>query len=170
MEKGMAILITGDGKGKTTSSLGQAFRALGHGWKVCFLQFIKGDWPTGEAQLAKKFEDRLLFKSLGLGFTWEGERQEHIRAGREAFQFAAGRVMSDEYDLVVLDELTFLVRYEMITEQEAVDLIKKRPPRLNLVITGRGATRALIDACDIASEITQLKYPEDMPARKGIEF
>ena len=170
METGVAILLTGNGKGKTTSALGQAFRALGHGWKVCFLQFIKGDWPTGEARSAGTFGDRLFFKSLGLGFTWEGESEEHIKAGREAFEFAAGQVMSDEYNLVILDELTFLVRYRMIEEQEAVDLIKKRPPRLNLLITGRSATQALIDACDIVSEITPVKYPEDAPARMGIEY
>ena len=170
MEKGVAILVTGGGKGKTVSALGQTFRALGHGWKVCFLQFIKGDWPTGEAQLAGKFADQLFFKSLGLGFTWEGKPEEHLRVNREAFKFAAEQVMSDNYDLVVLDELTYLVRYEVITEQEVVDLIKNRPPRLNLLITGRHATQAVIDACDIVSEITPIKFPQDKPARKGIEF
>ena len=170
MHKGIVILLTGKGKGKTTSALGQAFRALGHGWKVCFLQFIKGEWPTGEAQLAKQFGDRLFFKSLGIGFTWKGDKKEHVRAGREAFRFAVEQVMSDEYDLLVLDELTYLVQYQIISAQEVVEMIKKRPLRLNLLITGREATQALIDECDIVSGIEPLKYPKDSPATKGIEY
>ncbi|MBN2290474.1 MAG: cob(I)yrinic acid a,c-diamide adenosyltransferase [Candidatus Glassbacteria bacterium] len=170
MKKGIAILATGHGKGKTTSALGQTFRALGHGWKVCFLQFVKGEWPTGEARSADKFADQLFFKSLGLGFTWKGEREEHLRAGREAFSFAAEKVVSDEFELVVLDELTWLVRYQMVTDLEVVELIEKRPRRLNLMITGRYATQAVIDACDIVSEIVPLKYPGDAPAARGIEY
>lgn len=170
MENGIAILITGNGKGKTTSALGQTFRALGHGWKVCFLQFIKGEWPTGERRLAEEFADRLLFKSLGKGFTWEGELSEHVAAAREAWNFAVEQVMSDNWDLVVLDELTYLVRYDMIAEREVMELIKERPARLNLLLTGRGATQAVIDVCDIVSEVVPVKFPQDTPARKGIEY
>jgi cob(I)alamin adenosyltransferase len=170
MQKGIVILLTGKGKGKTTSALGQAFRALGHGWRVCFLQFLKGEWATGEAESAGKFGDRLFFKSLGLGFTWKGEREEHVQAAREAFRFAAEKVMSDDYDLLVLDELTYLVHYQIVSEQEVTELIKKRPPRLNLLITGRNATQALIDECDIVSRIEPLKYPKDAQASKGIEY
>jgi len=169
-DRGVVILITGDGKGKTTSALGQTFRALGYGWKVCFLQFIKGDWPTGEKKLAEKFADQLFFRSLGKGFTWEGELAEHVKAGREAFRFAREKVNSDEYDLVVLDELTYLVRYEMISEQDVIELIRNRPGRLNLMITGRNATRAVMDECDIVSEVRPIKFPQDTPARKGIEY
>ncbi len=168
--KGVVILITGNGKGKTTSALGQAFRALGQGWKVCFLQFIKGEWPTGEKKLAKKFTDQLLFRSLGKGFTWEEQPAEHIKAGREAFQFACQEIISGKYDLVILDELTYLIRYEIITEQEVLKLIARRPPGLHLVITGRNATKGLIEACDIVSEIKAVKFPQDTPARKGIEY
>jgi len=169
-EKGVAILITGNGKGKTTSALGQAFRALGHGWNVCFLQFVKGRWPTGEKKLAQKFAGRLLFKSLGKGFTWEGKKEEHIQAGREAFELARREIMSDKYDLVVLDELTCLIRYEIITEQEVLELIARRPARLHLVITGRNATGGLIEACEIVSEIESVKFPKNTPARQGIEY
>ncbi|MFH1069838.1 MAG: cob(I)yrinic acid a,c-diamide adenosyltransferase [Candidatus Glassbacteria bacterium] len=169
-DRGVVILITGDGKGKTTSALGQTFRALGYGWKVCFLQFIKGDWPTGEKKLAEKFADQLFFRSLGKGFTWEGELAEHVKAGREAFRFAREKVNSDEYDLVVLDELTYLVRYEMISEQDVIELIRGRPKRLNLMITGRNATPAVMDECDIVSEVRPIKFPPDTPARKGIEY
>ena len=169
-DRGVVLLITGDGKGKTTSALGQTFRALGYGWKVCFLQFIKVEWPTGEKTLARKFEGQLFFRSLGKGFTWEGELAEHIKAGREAFEFARGKINSDEYDLVVLDELTYLVRYEMITEQDVIDLIRNRPQRLNLMITGRNATQRVMDECDIVSEVRPIKFPQDTPARKGIEY
>ena len=169
-EKGTVILLTGDGKGKTTSGLGQTFRALGYGWKVCFLQFIKGEWPTGEKALAKKFEGQLLFKSLGKGFTWEGELSEHIQAAREAFAYAKEEINSGKWNLVVLDELTYLVRYEMVTEQEVIDLIQGRPPALHLMITGRGATQGVIDQCDIVSEVLPIKHPEDRDAVKGIEY
>lgn len=169
-KKGVAILITGSGKGKTTSALGQAFRALGHGWKVCFLQFVKGRWPTGEKKLAPKFTGRLLFKSLGKGFTWEGSPDEHIQAGREAFRLACQEIMSGKYNLVVLDELTCLIHYEIITEKEVLTMIAGRPAGLHLVITGRNATRALIEACDIVSEIKAVKFPQDTPARQGIEY
>ena len=169
-KKGVAILITGEGKGKTTSAVGQALRALGHGWKVCFLQFVKGQWPTGEKKMVQKFTGQLLFKSLGKGFTWKGELAEHIQAGREAFQFAHEKIMSDKYDLVILDELTCLIRYEIITEQEVLELIARRPARLHLVITGRNATKGLIQACDIVSEIKAVKFPKDTPARQGIEY
>ncbi len=169
-EKGTVILLTGDGKGKTTSALGQVFRGLGNGWKVCFLQFIKGEWPTGEKTLAAEFEGRLLFRSLGKGFTWEGESGEHTRANRQAFGYALKEVNSGKWDLVVLDELTYLVHYEMITEQEVLDLIQGRPPGLHLVITGRGAGQALIDQCDIVSEVLPVKYPQDREAVRGIEY
>ena len=159
MDKGVVILITGNGKGKTTSALGQTFRAMGHDWKVCFLQFIKGDWATGELNLSRQFGERLLFRTLGQGFTWEGEREKHIAAAREAWQYAVEQVNSDRWDLVVLDELTYLVSYKIISEQEVLDLIKNRPPRLNLLITGRGASQALIDACDIVSEVQPVKFP-----------
>ena len=168
--KGVVILITGNGKGKTSSALGQAFRALGQGWKVCFLQFIKGEWTTGEKKLAQKFTGQLLFRSLGKGFTWEGELAEHIKVGREAFQFARKEIMRGKYDLVILDELTYLIRYEIITEQEVLELIAKRPAGLHLVITGRNATKGLIEACDIVSEIKAIKFPQDAPAREGIEY
>jgi len=169
-DKGVVILLTGDGKGKTTSGLGQTFRALGYGWKVCFLQFIKGEWPTGEKKLAEKFAGQLFFKSLGKGFTWEGELAEHVKANREAFAFAREKIMSDEYDLVVLDELTYLVRYEIVKEEEVLELINQRPARLHLMITGRNASPGLIEACDIVSEVKPLKFPQDTPARQGIEY
>ena len=169
-DKGVVILLTGDGKGKTTSGLGQTFRALGYGWKVCFLQFIKGEWPTGEKKLAEKFAGQLFFKSPGKGFTWEGELAEHVKANREAFAFAREKIMSDEYDLVVLDELTYLVRYEIVKEEEVLELINQRPARLHLMITGRNASPGLIEACDIVPEVKPLKFPQDTPARQGIEY
>jgi cob(I)alamin adenosyltransferase len=170
MSQGTVILLTGDGKGKTTSALGQVFRALGHGQKVCFLQFIKGEWATGEKKLSEQFGERLFFKTLGKGFTWKGDLEEHIAAGREAWQLSKEKVMSDEYDLVVLDELTSLIHYKVIPEEEVLELIKNRPRRLNLVVTGRQATERLIAVCDIVSEVRSLKYPQDQPARKGIEY
>ncbi len=171
MAEGTVILITGDGKGKTTAALGQAFRALGQGWRVCFLQFIKSEgWPTGERKLAERFGDQLRFRTLGRGFTWEGEREEHLQAARAAWQIAREEVLSDRWELVVLDELTYLVRDGMVPEEEVLELIRRRPSRLSLVITGRGASPGLVAAAEIVSEIRPIKFPAARPAREGIEY
>ncbi len=169
---GLVIVNTGDGKGKTTSAIGQAIRAAGNGFKVCFIQFIKGKWLTGEAKLLRGL-DLIEFHTMGTGFTWLSEDKiEIIAKGREAWKLAEQKVMSGSYDLVVLDELTYLISYQIIPEDSLLELIRKKPAAVHLVITGRGASSGLIDAADLVTEMKQIKHPykEGIKAQKGIEF
>ncbi|MFH1215728.1 MAG: cob(I)yrinic acid a,c-diamide adenosyltransferase [Pseudomonadota bacterium] len=173
VDNGLVLLYTGDGKGKSSAAFGQALRAAGHGMKVCIIQFIKGKWQTGEAQSFARLSDRVEFHVKGGGFTWLSEdKSAAIRFARDAFDFAGEKIMSNRFDMVVLDELTYLITYGMVEEKDVLDLIRHRPPVLHLVITGRGASESLIDAADLVSEIRMVKhhYEKGIPARRGIEF
>lgn len=170
--KGIVIVNTGDGKGKTTSAVGQAVRAAGSGFRVCFIQFIKGKWVTGEAELLKGL-DLIEFHTMGTGFTWLNEdKTEIVEKGREAWRLAEQKVMSGVFDMVVLDELTYLITYQIIPEESLLKLIQTRPAGLHLVITGRGASSALVDAADLVTEMKEIKHPfkDGIKAQKGIEY
>ena len=170
---GLVILYTGDGKGKTTAALGQALRAAGHGLKVCVIQFIKGKWETGEARaMGDHLTELVEFHTLGTGFTWKDEEDSVREAGRKGWEFAREAVLSDRFDVVVLDELTYLVNYGIVAEFEVLDLLNRRPKRQHVVITGRGASRPLIDAADLATEMREIKHPyqNGVKAQKGVEF
>lgn len=171
--KGLVLLNTGNGKGKSTAAFGQAMRAAGNGFKVCVIQFIKGNAQTGEAKAFARFSDNVEFHVKGSGFTWAIEdKSEAVRAAREAFDFAKEKIRSDLYDMVVLDELTYLVTYEMVSEDEVIELVNNRPERLHLVITGRNASKKLIDAADLVTEMVEVKHPyqKGVKAQRGIEF
>jgi len=171
-EKGLTIIFTGDGKGKTTAALGQVLRAVGHGLKTCVIQFIKGKWPTGEAKAMGTFGGLGEFHTMGSGFTWKCSEQETIDAAAQAWQLTKVKVMSGAYDLVVLDELTYLVTYKLLDENEVLDLIKQRPKQVNLVITGRNASQGILEAADLVTEMRLLKHPYEkgIKARAGIEY
>ncbi len=112
MTQGLLIVNTGDGKGKTTAALGQVFRALGHGFKICVIQFLKGSWKYGELESARKFEGQLELHVKGRGFTWKSENiEEDIKIAKEAWDFAKGKILSENYRMIVLDELTYLMTY-----------------------------------------------------------
>ncbi len=171
--RGLVLLHTGNGKGKSTACFGQALRAAGQGFKVCIIQFIKGKWQTGEAKAFAALKDQVEFHVRGSGFTWQGnDKEEAIRVAREAFVFAREKVMSGDYDMVVLDELTYLISYGMVSEEEVVDMITTRPQALHLVISGRDASEGLIAAADLVSEVKAIKHPYEkgIKAQKGIEF
>ncbi len=171
--KGLLMVFTGNGKGKTTSALGLTFRALGHGKRVCFIQFIKGAWKYGELEAAKRYGDLLDFHVMGRGFTWKSDNlDKDIAMAREAWQFAGDSITRGSYDLVVLDELTYLITYEMIDEQEMIDTLNSRPPGLHVVVTGRGAGDKLVAAADLVTEMKEIKHPykQGVKAQKGIEF
>jgi cob(I)alamin adenosyltransferase len=171
--KGLVLLFTGNGKGKTTAALGQALRAAGQGLKVCFIQFIKGSWQTGEEKALAHFKERIDFFVTGSGFTWQAEdRDKLIRETRKAFQFAGDKISSGEYDMVILDELTYLVKYGMVEEGEVVEMIRNRPETQHLVITGRDASDGLVAIADLVTEMREIKHPfsHGIKARKGIEF
>ena len=170
---GLVILFTGDGKGKTTAALGQAVRAAGHGLKICIIQFIKGKWETGEARaMGDHLAELVEFHTLGTGFTWKEEKESVVDAGRKAWEFAKEAVRGGHYGLVVLDELTYLVNYGIVAELEVLELLNNRPAGLHVVITGRGASPALIGASDLATEMRAIKHPYEngIKAQKGVEF
>jgi len=171
--KGLVLLFTGNGKGKTTSALGLAFRALGHGFPVCMIQFIKGSWRYGELEAAKRFDDLMDFHVMGRGFTWKSDNLNKDTAlAREAWRFAEKTISEGRHRLVILDELTYLVSYEMIEEQDIIDTLAARPADMHIVITGRGASEKLMDAADLVTEMREIKHPygSGVPAQKGIEF
>ncbi len=173
MEKGLIIIYTGDGKGKTTAALGQAFRAIGHGMKICIIQFVKGKRQTGEIITAEKFKKLLEFHIKGRGFIYNTENMEkHLKAGKEAWEFAKKKISSDKYDIIILDELTYLIKYDIVKESEILSAIKDKPEKLHIIITGRDASEGLIKSADLVSEIKNIKHPiqKGIKAQKGIEF
>ena len=172
-DKALTMIFTGNGKGKTTSALGLAFRALGHGLPVCIIQFIKGSWHYGELESAKRFDDLLDFHVMGKGFTWQSDNiEEDIKVAREAWDFAAQTIKAGKHRLLLLDELTYLIKYDMVAEEEILAALKEKPADMHVVITGRNASAGLIDFADLVTEMTEIKHPykEGVKAQKGIEF
>lgn len=169
---GLTLIFTGDGKGKTTSALGLAFRALGHEYPVSIIQFIKGSWKYGELESAKRF-DLLDFHVMGKGFTWKSDNlDEDIKIAREAWEFAKETILAGKHKLVILDELTYLITYKMVEEADILKVIAQKPQDMHLVITGRGASQGLIDSADLVTEMKEIKHPykNGVKAQKGIEF
>ena len=172
-EKGLLLIFTGEGKGKTTAALGLAFRAIGHDFPVCMIQFIKGSWKYGEIETAKHFDNLMELHIMGRGFTWKSEDlEEDIQAAREAWDFAARTIREGRHRLVILDELTYLVSYNMLGEQEILDVLAERPGTMHIAITGRNASEGLIKAADVVTEMRNIKHAFDngVKAQKGIEF
>ncbi|WP_457575575.1 cob(I)yrinic acid a,c-diamide adenosyltransferase [Desulfomarina sp.] len=170
--KGRTIINTGDGKGKTTAALGTVFRALGHGHRVCVIQFLKGQGRYGERIMAEKLEN-LDWYICGKGFVFTKENIEDDRkVAREGFEMAKEKVESGEYDLIVLDEITYLPMYDFLEVEKIIELIKNKPENLSLILTGRGATPELMEVADTVSEIRVIKhgYEQGIKAQKGIEF
>lgn len=173
MTKGLLMINTGDGKGKTTAALGLALRALGHGFKVCIIQFIKNNKNTGELKALQVFGNQISVHVMGRGFTWESENFEEDKAiGRQAWEYAKEIIKSKQYDLVILDELTYLITFKMVREEEIIDFLIKRPINLHVVITGRGASENLMVAADLVTQLQALKHPFNLgvKAQKGVEF
>ena len=171
--EGLTIIYTGNGKGKTTAALGQALRAAGHDFKVCVIQFIKdGKAVSGEAEFLDRFPAGIGLHVTGSGFTWQRDDQETRRAAESGWALALEKTMTGEYDLVILDELTYLVSYNLLEESRVIDLINERPSHVHLLITGRDATAGLIEAADLVTEMREVKHPyqKGIKAQKGIEF
>ena len=170
--QGRIIIHTGDGKGKTTAALGTVFRALGHGQKVCVIQFIKGQGKYGERILAEKLEN-LDWHICGKGFVFKKENVEEDRKiAEEGFRLAAEIIACDRYDLVVLDELTYLPALDFLAAEKIVETLRSKPERLNIIITGRKAPPELVEIADTVSEVGVVKhaYQQGIKAQKGIEF
>jgi len=173
MTKGLLIVNTGEGKGKTTAALGMAMRAAGHGLRVCFIQFIKGGWRYGELEAVKRFEGLIDLHVMGKGFTWKSENlEEDARLARDAWAFACQTIDSGEYHTVVLDEFTYLLHYGMLAVEPCLEFLARRNPAQHVVITGRYAPESLIAAADLVTEMRMIKHPlkSGVKAQKGIEF
>ncbi len=173
MERGLLIILTGNGKGKTTSALGQSMRAAGNGMPVCFIQFIKGSWKYGEIEAMKRFSDIIDFRVMGRGFTWKSDDLEKDRAvAAEAWEYAQTAMNSGRYRLVVLDEFTYVINYGMVDRDAVMSAIEHRPHGVHLVITGRDAPEELINVADLVTEMREVKhhYKKGIKAMRGIEF
>ncbi len=172
-EKGLIIVNTGAGKGKTSAALGLIFRALGHGLRVGVVQFTKGAIETGEAEFAKTLGGRVDFFTLGEGYTWETQnRQKDIQTAREAWEQAVKLIEKPEYDLVVLDELNIVLKYDYIPVSEVLEVLSNKREDLHVVITGRNAKDEIIEIADLVTEMKLIKHPykSGIKAQKGIEF
>jgi len=174
--RGQIIVNTGQGKGKTTAALGMAVRAAGHGQKVCILQFIKGCWKTGEAKFMEKVAGIDMIQ-LGKGFfkIENGKVKitpEDKKDAENAFDTAREKISGGKYELVILDEILNILSYGLIDTGELVETLKKRPAGLSVVLTGRGASRDIIDIADTVSEMKEIKhaYKNGIMAKKGIEY
>ncbi len=170
-EKGLVIIFTGNGKGKTTASLGMAVRAWGQGMKVLILQFIKGDMFYGELKLPDKLEG-FEIRPLGKGFTNTGEPDKHIQAAKSALNTAREEITGNKWDMVILDEIIYAAGFKLLSEDDILELIKIKPPSMHLVLTGRGASPRLIGQADLVTEMKEIKHPysQGIKAQKGIEY
>lgn len=171
-DKGTFVLLTGNGKGKSSSALGMVARALGHGMKVGVVQFLKGEWNTGEIEFFQQ-QPNVSWHIMSSGFTWETQnREQDIHSSELAWQQAEALLQNSELDLVVLDELTYLLHYEYLDEDKVLEALINRPESQHLVVTGRGASQALIELADTVSEIKEVKhaFKRGIKAQKGLEF
>ncbi|HSX54977.1 MAG TPA: cob(I)yrinic acid a,c-diamide adenosyltransferase [Sphingomonas sp.] len=174
VEKGLLIVHTGNGKGKSSSAFGMAARSIGHGMKVGIVQFVKGTIDTGEKRFFDRFPDEIEFRRMGEGFTWDTQdRARDIAAARAGWEEVKRMIADPAYALVIADELNIVLRYDYLPVEEVLEAVNARAPMKHVVITGRNAPQALIDAADLVTEMTEVKHPfrtQNVRAQKGIEF
>ena len=172
-QKGLLIVHTGKGKGKSTAAFGLLLRALGHGWPCGVVQFIKGAWDTGERRALARFPDQLSWHTMGEGFTWETQdRARDLAAAAAAWAKAQELIAAPEIKLLVLDELNIALRYDYLSLAEVVAALRSRRPGLHIVVTGRNAKPELLDAADLVTEMSLVKhhFADGVKAQAGIEF
>ena len=174
-KKGLLIVFTGNGKGKTTASLGMALRTIGHGYKVAIIQFIKGGWTTGEEKALKNLSSNISWHSLGEGFTWE--TQDRIRDEKlvqEAWEIAKKYIKNESYKLIILDEINIATKLGYLSSEEIITFFKSLNNRKNhVVLTGRGASDSIINYADLVTEMKLIRHPfkeQGIKAQKCIEF
>ena len=172
-EQGLLIVHTGKGKGKTTAALGMAVRAIGHGMKVGVVQFVKGAMTTGEKMVFDAFPDSIEFKPKGEGFTWDTQdRARDIAVTRAAWEEVKRMIADPAYQMVLADELNIVLRYDYLPLDEVLAVLAAKPEMTHVIVTGRNAPEALIEAADLVTEMTMIKHPfrEGVKAQAGIEF
>jgi cob(I)alamin adenosyltransferase len=173
IEKGLLIVHTGKGKGKSTAAFGMVFRALGHGFRVGVVQFVKGVWQTGERVILDKFPDQVTMKAMGEGFTWETQdRTRDVAAARKAWDEAKAMIADPSYRMVLLDELNIVLRYDYLPLDEVVETLASRPADTHVIVTGRNAKDEIIEIADLVTEMEFVKHPfrSGVKAQAGIEF
>jgi cob(I)alamin adenosyltransferase len=173
---GFVIVYTGKGKGKTTAALGMALRAVGYNHKICMIQFIKGSWHYGEMTSSKRLEPEFELTAIGKGFVGimddKSPVEDHKKIADEALRIAKEKIQSEKYDIIILDEINYAVNLNLIKLEDVLDLIKIKPPTLNLVLTGNYARDEIIEVADLVSEMREIKHPfkAGIRAKKGIDF
>lgn len=170
--KGLVLVFTGNGKGKTTAALGTALRAIGHGWRVMVIQFIKAQRNTGEMKAAELLAPQLTIHPMGVGLTWEHPDEENRAAAREAWRSTQEVLAAGEYELVILDEINVAVAHGYVTADEVLAALEARPRHVHVILTGRHAPPAFVAAADLVSDVQVVKHPlqSGRRATKGIDF
>jgi cob(I)alamin adenosyltransferase len=172
-ERGLIIVHTGKGKGKSTAAMGLALRTIGHGLKVGIVQFVKGAWETGERNVLDKFPDQVTIKAMGEGFTWDTQdRQRDVAAAMKAWATVQDMMADDSYHMVIADELNIVLRYDYLDAEVVIKALQAKRPDLHVVVTGRNAKAELIEIADLVTEMTQIKHPfrDGVKAQIGVEF
>ena len=172
-EKGLLMVHTGKGKGKSTAAFGLAIRAMGNGMRVGVVQFVKGKWQTGERDILEHFPERVTIRTMGEGFTWDTQdRQRDIAAAKAAWQVSCEMMADESYGLILLDELNIVLRYDYLPLAEIVQALQARREGLHIVVTGRNAKDELIEAADLVTEMLEVKhhFKAGVKAQTGIEY
>ena len=175
-QKGLVIVYTGGGKGKTSAALGLVLRAVGYNHKVCMIQFVKGSWHYGELDSAKRLAPEFELITAGKGFVGilddKSPREEHVKAANDTLAISKEKIMSGKFDVVILDEINYAVQLELLKIDDVIDLIKSKPSELDLVLTGNHAAKEVIDIADLVTEMKEIKHPfkSGIKAKKGIDF
>lgn len=173
-KKGLIIVHTGNGKGKTTAALGIAFRAAGNGMRVAIIQFIKGKWKYGELAAAKEIKHPIEIDAMGEGFTWDTKNRERdVEMTNKAWELCKKKMLSGTYDVVVFDEINYVIDYDYLNLKEVLAALKQKPEMVHVILTGRNAKPELIELADLVTEMRELKHPfknQGILAQRGIEF
>jgi len=175
LKNGLIIVFTGNGKGKTTAAMGQALRAVGQGMKVLMLQFIKGTWDYGELESIKRLDPDFKIKPMGKGFVRSKSKlndNEAIENINQSWEQTENEIFSDKYDMVILDEINYVIDFGLLPIDKMLTLLDNKPERLHVVLTGRNAHEKVIERADLVTEMTEVKhqYSKGIKAQKGIEF
>jgi cob(I)alamin adenosyltransferase len=175
VRKGLIIVNTGPGKGKTTAAMGTALRAVGNGMRVLMLQFLKGSWHYGELDAVKAFGDKFIMKQMGRGFVKVGAEKpdpEDVRMVEDAWQEGIRAIQSGEWDLVILDEFNYAISYGMLDAAKIAEGLKNKPEMVNVILTGRNAHPTIVELADTVTEMRQVKhaYEKGVMAQRGIEY
>jgi cob(I)alamin adenosyltransferase len=175
-KEGLTIVYTGKGKGKTTAALGLVLRAVGYRKKICMIQFIKGSWHYGEMYSSKRLEPEFEMVAIGKGFVGiiddKSPKEEHVKVAEEAIKISLEKIKTEKYDIIILDEINYAINLGLLKVEDVINLIKSKPDKLDLVLTGNYAKDEIIDLADLVTEMREIKHPfqRGIKAKKGIDF